>query len=108
MIIANSVNFHIIGHMKANMMKNYFVDTNKILMNFSLRFPRIIKGAKSQIISTALRPDISMELLDAWIGARGISLSEHVSPHPRLDHVLSVRQTSFLYIKTFCIGKSSK
>lgn len=48
-------------------------------------------GTKSQIISTTLRADISMELCDARIGSDGISLSKHISTHTRFDYVFSVR-----------------
>lgn len=48
-------------------------------------------GAESQIISATLRPDFPLELCDAWLGAHGISLSQHASARYCLDHVLSVR-----------------
>lgn len=62
------------------------------LMTFSSTFSPDSLGAKSQIISAAVCANISMELCDAWIGAHGISLSEHVSTHFSLRHVLSVRR----------------
>lgn len=67
----------------------------KLLLKFSLNFPL---GTKSQIIPTAVRTNVQMELRNAWPRSHGISLSERAASRSSLHHVLSVSEKMINFV----------